>query len=238
MNAQPLELGYGDGVIKFTLQRRDRKTLSISVDPQLGVRVSAPAGATLEKIMEKVRKRAPWIQRQLQFFSQFQPRTPQRRYVSGETHLYLGRQYKLKVAHHIQQDVKLYRGCLLVQSHRPKDPEVTKDLVEGWYRERAHVKFRERLSICQQRFPKPEEHAPTGLIIRQLQQRWGSMTADGKLILNRTLIRSSVDTIDYVITHELCHIHHDNHGPMFYKLLDRVMPDWERRKNKLERQLA
>jgi predicted metal-dependent hydrolase len=64
------------------------------------------------------------------------------------------------------------------------------------------------------------------------------MTADGKLILNRSLIRSSVDAIDYVITHELCHIVYDNHGPTFYRLLDRVMPDWERRKNKLERQLA
>jgi predicted metal-dependent hydrolase len=238
MNAQALELGYGEGVIEFTLQRRDRKTLSISVDPQLRVHVSAPEHAPLHKIMEKIRKRAPWIQRQIQFFTQFQPRTPRRRYVAGETHLYLGRQYKLKVKHHIQEDVKLYRGCILVQSHRPKDSEVTKDLVEIWYRERAHVKFRERLAICQNRFPKPEDHEPAGIVIRQLQQRWGSMTADGRLILNRSLIRSSVDAIDYVITHELCHIRYDNHGPMFYKLLDRVMPDWERRKNKLERQLA
>jgi len=64
------------------------------------------------------------------------------------------------------------------------------------------------------------------------------MTADVKLILNRSLIRSSVDAIDYVIRHELCHILYDNHGPTFYKLLDRVMPDWPRRTNKLERQLA
>jgi predicted metal-dependent hydrolase len=238
MNAQALEVGYGDGVIEFTLQRRDRKTLSISVDPQLRVHVSAPQDAPLYKIMEKIRKRAPWIQRQIQFFTQFQPRTPQRRYVAGETHLYLGRQYKLKVRHHIQEDVKLYRGCILVQSHRPKDSKVTKDLVEGWYRERAHVKFPERLTICQNRFPKPEDHEPAGIVIRQLQQRWGSMTVDGRLILNRSLIRSSVDSIDYVITHELCHIRYDNHGPMFYKLLDRVMPDWEKRKSKLERQLA
>jgi hypothetical protein len=85
---------------------------------------------------------------------------------------------------------------------------------------------------------EPWETVFRGLIVRQLQQRWGSMTADVKLILNRSLIRSSVDAIDYVIRHELCHILYDNHGPTFYKLLDRVMPDWPRRKNKLERQLA
>jgi predicted metal-dependent hydrolase len=64
------------------------------------------------------------------------------------------------------------------------------------------------------------------------------MTPSGKLILNRSLIRSSVDTIDYVITHELCHMTHHHHGPEFYKLLYWVMPDWEKRKTKLERQIA
>jgi predicted metal-dependent hydrolase len=189
------------------------------------IEIIAPVDAPLEKIFEKVRKRAPWIQRQLQFFSQFQPRTPRRSFVAGETHLYLGRQYKLKVVSHLQQEVKLYRGKLVVQSHRPKDSAITKELVEEWYLARAHTKFRERLIQCQQRFPKPENYEPTGIVVRQLQQRWGSMTAGGKLVLNRSLIRSSVDAIDYVIMHELCHLRYDNHGPAFYKLLDRVMPD-------------
>ena len=145
--------------------------------------------------------------------------------MAGETHLYLGRQYKLKVVSHLQQEVKLYRGKLVVQSHRPKDSAITKELVEEWYLARAHTKFRERLIQCQQRFPKPENYEPTGIVVRQLQQRWGSMTAGGKLVLNRSLIRSSVDAIDYVIMHELCHLRYDNHGPAFYKLLDRVMPD-------------
>ena len=72
---------------------------------------------------------------------------------------------------------------------------------------------------------EPWETVFRGLIVRRLQQRCGSITADVKLILNRSLIRSSVDAIDYVITRELYHILYDNHGPTFYKLLDRVMPD-------------
>lgn len=238
MNEGSLQLNYGEGFIEFRLERRDRKTLAISVMPDLGVEVVAPVDAPLERIFDKVRKRAPWILRQLRYFAQFQPRTPERRYISGETHLYLGRQYKLKVTGHIQEEVKLYRGIIRVQSHRPKDCSLTQQLVDAWYRDRAHIKFRERLELCLQRFPRPEDHQPAGLVIRQLRQRWGSMTPGGKLILNRSLIRSSVDAIDYVITHELCHVHHHHHGPEFYKLLDWVMPDWEKRKIKLERQLA
>lgn len=238
MNAQCLSLPYGEGLIEFQLERRDRKTLSISVRPDLGVEVIAPLDAPLERIIEKVRRRAPWIRKQLTFFAQFQPRTPERRYISGETHLYLGRQYKLKVVPHIQQQVKLYRGQLVVQSLKPRQADLTAALVDEWYRQRAHVKFRERVDHCRQAFSDPDAFEPGGLVVRQLQQRWGSMTVGGKLILNLALIRASVDAIDYVITHELCHMAHAHHGPEFYQLLGKVMPDWEKRKLKLERQLA
>src|SRR5205823_4483628 len=113
MRTETLSLPYGGDHIEFQLVRRDRKTLAISVQPNLMVEVVAPKGTSVEKVLAKVRKRAPWIQRQLRFFSQFLPRTPERSYVSGETHLYLGRQYRLKVVPHIQQQVKLYRGKLV-----------------------------------------------------------------------------------------------------------------------------
>jgi predicted metal-dependent hydrolase len=238
MNKEGFHIPYGEDEIAFRLKRRDRKTLAISVNPDASVDVVAPMDATLEKVLEKVRKRASWIQRQQRFFTQFRPRTTERQYVSGETHLYLGRQYKLKVIADIRQQVKLYRGRLVVQSLRPKQADTTRGLVEQWYRERAQAKFRERLAVCQQRFSKPEDFEPASMVIMQLRQRWGSMTPTGKLILNRMLIRASVDAIDYVITHELCHMRHKHHGAAFFDLLGRVMPDWEKRKLKLERQLA
>jgi predicted metal-dependent hydrolase len=134
--------------------------------------------------------------------------------------------------------VKVLRGQLVVQSHKPRQSEVTKDLVEQWYRERAQAKLRERLSHCLKRFSRPEKVQPTSVVVMQMRQRWGSMTPTGKLILNKDLVQASVDAIDYVITHELCHRQHGHHGRSFMDLLERVMPDWERRKLKLERQLA
>ncbi len=132
---------YGEHWIDFSIVRRDRTTLEIAVEPDASVVVAAPRDAQLAAIEEKVRKRAAWIQRQQRYFIQFLPRTPDRQYVAGETHLYLGRQYRLKIVPHVQATVKLVRGFIVVQTHRPERTEVTRELVEGWYRERAYVKF-------------------------------------------------------------------------------------------------
>jgi len=198
----------------------------------------APHDAPLEAIAAKVRKRAAWVLRQQRYFSQFQPRRPLRRYVAGETHLYLGRQYRLKVEQHIQAGVTLSCGFIHVWSHAPSKPEVTQELVDAWYRKRAHVKFRERLEESLKRFADPVSARPEGLIVRRLNQRWGSMSPGRRLLLNHRLIEAPVDAIDYVITHELCHIEEAHHGPAFFALLDRVMPDWEKRKERLERILS
>lgn len=229
---------YGEHIIEFALVRRERATLEIAVEPDASVVVAAPLDAPLSVIEEKVRKRAAWIRRQQQYFVQFLPRTPDRQYVAGETHLYLGRQYRLKVVPHVQATVKLVRGFILVQTHRPERSEVTRELVEAWYRERAHTKFAERLEANLLRFPVPDEFRPKGLIIRHLRQRWGSMSMASRLLLNLRLIQAPLDAIDYVITHELCHVAVPHHGPDFFEMLDRVLPDWRKRKHRLEQFMA
>lgn len=238
MSPEMLEATFGSETIRFAVERRDRKTLSISVHPDQTVEVLAPEDASAERIIERVKKRGPWIRKQLRYFDQFQPRTPRRRYLAGETHLYLGRQYKLKVLPSIQNMVKMQRGQIVVSSTRPRHEEHTRELLRDWLLQRAKVKFSERLMICQERFADPEKMAPNGIIIRDLSHRWGSMTGRRNLVLNRVLIGASTEAIDYVITHELCHIEHPHHGREFFDLLRRVMPDWEKRKLKLERQMA
>lgn len=238
MNPELSSIEYGRYSINFTIIRRKRKTLEIAVEPDASVVVTAPVGASVDAIARKVVKRAPWIRRQQQFFLQFIPKTPPRRYVAGETHLYLGRQYRLKVLSAREPDVKLVRGFLVVHTLTPNRTDVNRKLVNAWYRSRARIWFRQRLNENLLRFPQPERAQPNGLIIRALRQRWGSMSPKRTLLLNERLIQAPVDAIDYVITHELCHIAAPHHGPSFFKLLNRVLPDWERRKARLENLLA
>lgn len=234
----PHSVNYGSQRLEFTVRRRERKTLEIAVEPDASIVVTAPVSASIEDIEDRVKKRARWIVRQQRYFGQYLPRTPEKRFIPGETHLYLGRQYRLKVSADLKNTVRLARGFINVTSVRPKNAEATKELVERWLVERAHDKFRARLEACLLRFSEPESFRPTGLIVRQLEMRWGSMSPAKRLMLNKRLIQAPVEAIDYVITHELCHIAEPHHRTSFYTLLDQVMPDWQRRKDRLERILA
>jgi predicted metal-dependent hydrolase len=147
---------------------------------------------------------------------------------------YLGRQYRLKVVRSETEQVKLRDGFIEVHSRNPNKPESTLNLVETWFKERAHKKFGERLEICLNRFPEPEVFKPAGMIIRRMEKRWGSLTPAQRLVLNLRLIYAPVDAIDYVITHELCHMAHNHHGSAFLRFLQQVMPDWQKRKIRLE----
>lgn len=100
---------YGSIVMEYAVEYRARKTLGICVHPDGSVEVKAPVKAPLEQIRKHVHRRAPWIYKQQRYFSSFGIHTPERKYVSGESHLYLGRQYMLRVVDSERNEVH-YKG--------------------------------------------------------------------------------------------------------------------------------
>ncbi|WBM79138.1 M48 family metallopeptidase [Cryobacterium breve] len=234
-----LTAAYGSHSIEYSLVRRDRATLEITVQPDGTVEVVAPMASSALEIERRITKRARWILRQQEFFGQFLPRTPQRQWVPGETHLYLGRHYRLRIGERANtRQVRLIRGFFVLDGVDFDDNFAIESLVNAWYRVRARVQFERSLQRCQKRFATPESFEPASVQLRRMPTRWGSMSARGRLSLNPGLVRAPADAIDYVITHELCHLAVANHGPAFSDLLSVVMPDWEQRKFRLERALA
>ena len=231
---QTHEIEFGGAKISFRLRRSNRRTLAITVQPDLGVVVTAPRKATVENVLARVRKRAVWIKRQQRYFSDFLPQTPPRRYVSGETHRYLGRQYRLKVVEAATTEVKMRGRFIWVHTPRKTDTAGVRVLVEGWYL--AHAKERLTRSFAESvaRMGTRLASAPR-MQVRRMSKRWGSWTRRGGIWLNPELVTAPASCIDYVVTHELCHAVHGNHGKEFWQLLRRVMPDWETRKARLER---
>jgi predicted metal-dependent hydrolase len=228
---------YGKQTISYALDRVDRKTLAITVKPDLSVVVSAPHSAEQEAIERILRKRSAWIVRQQRFFAQFLPRTPARQFVSGETHLYLGRQYRLRIRQADMEEVKLIGGYFYIYVAETSDTGRIRELIHQWYATHAEVRFEERLTACMQQIAGWKIPTPQ-LEIRSMVRSWGTCSPSGRLTLNIDLIRASRACIDYVILHEICHLVHPNHSRDFYKLLSTVMPDWQSRKMRLEKMLS
>lgn len=226
-------LVFGSREIKYELSYQDRKTLGIRVYPDCRVKVIAPYDTTEEKLRTKLREKAPWIIKQQLEFLSYHPLTPPRKYINGETHLYLGRQYKLRIEKALTNEVKLFRGRLLVLK---KDNSSVQNLLSEWYREKAIAHFEETLKKILPLFARYNINQPE-LQIRQMPTRWGSCTSKGKVILNPELIKAPKGSIEYVIIHELCHLIHHNHTRAFYDLQETIMPDWKKWKERLENTL-
>jgi predicted metal-dependent hydrolase len=136
-----------------------------------------------------------------------------------------------------EEEVKLKGAFLHVASPKHREPHVVKRLVLGWYREKGRVRIVDRFKVISARFEKMGCQPPVP-IFRSMPRRWGSLSSRGRISLNPDLIRAPTTCIDYVITHELVHLIHSHHGPAFYELLETLMPDWRRRKERLERALC
>jgi len=225
---------YGSRQIDFMLDYSERKSLGITVTPDLDVLVRAPVGTPIEKIKEKIRNKAPWIIRQQSFFLAFHPKMTDRKFVGGETHLYLGRQYRLKIIIEDIESVKLKGRFIEVIT---LDKARVRQLVEDWYLQNAKKKFHVIAMELIDKFKKYKVE-PSSIVIRDMPTRWGSCTAKGKIILNPELIKAPKGCIEYVIIHELCHLIHHDHTQKFLDLQTKEMPYWEKWKIKLEKLLA
>jgi predicted metal-dependent hydrolase len=224
---------FGSKRIDFHLRYSKRKTLGITVTPEMDVLVMAPTGVPLEKIREKVKGKAAWILANQSRFLVYHPKTPKRKFVSGETHLYLGRQIRLKVTLGKRPEVRLGHGIEVVVSEKSEVGKVMKQ----WYRERAIMKFEEISRPLVEKFRRFSRVVPK-LYLKEMPTRWGSCTSTGKIILNPELIKAPRGCIEYVVLHELCHLVHRNHSKGFFDLQSRLMPDWGKWKARLERLLA
>ncbi len=228
------QVEYGEHEISFSLERKARKSLKIDVLPNLTVVVIAPVNVPLKDICEKVRKRASWILKQQEYFKGFLPKDPPRKYISGETHRYMGRQYRLKILPAERNEVKLKGAYITIWSRERDNPDHNKRLLYKWYREHAERKYSEIIAACLERLRRYGVRNPI-VEIKIMKSRWGSCVSEkGKILLNTELIKAPSHGIEYVIMHELCHLKFPNHDKRFYELLGLIMPDWRERKERLE----
>lgn len=227
------DLRFGSESIPFSLRFIDRTHLSITVHPDCKVLVTAPIGRTHDEVLNHVRKRAAWIVKQIAYFERFHPLPSPKRYVNGETHRYLGRQYRLKARSGVRRSVKLARPFIIVTTNGKSTRRCVSQLLDDWYKQRAVEILPRYVDKCLSAARSLELRQPR-IRIQRLSKRWGSCTRAGTILLNTELIRTPPYCIEYVIMHEICHLRVHDHGVRFFQLLTRCMPDWKRRKTRLD----
>lgn len=232
-----MRVALSDGShLEVELRRSSRKTLSISVFPDGFIEARAPLDASDEEVAARVRRRRRWIARQQEFFSQFKPRTPERQYLSGETHLFLGRQYRLKVIVGEKKSVRLWAGYLEV-TVGDDSPNAVRRVLRSWYRRQAERHFE---SLLQKVLKEFHQKLPADVTVeaRAFAKRWGTCHPSGRIVLNIDLVRAPRSCIEYVLVHEICHLLVPDHSKAFFRILEGYLPDWRARKLRLEKTLA
>jgi predicted metal-dependent hydrolase len=224
---------WGGRSVLARLRLSERQVLKIEVNPEGVVTVHGPASAELSEISCRAAQKGSWIFRELDVIAARPANTPMRRYVSGETHLFLGRQYRLQIERADEAQVRCDSGRMVVNARDPDDQDHCRRLIKAFYALSARTVFRERLLTQALPFERKGLKRPR-LVVRDLSKRWGSYTSKGRIVLNVDLIRAAPDLIDYVIAHELAHGLHPDHGAHWRNLLTMVMPDWEAKKGRLE----
>lgn len=223
---------YGSHSYEYNLERSSRKTFSLVIFPNLKIVLKVPNCVDDESIEKFLVKKWVWLDKQLKELEKYKKAVHERKYVSGENYYYLGRQYMLLVQEGNVDGAKVAPGTIfLTTTKSPKNLENNRKIYEKWYIEKCETVFKKELFLMVKKYdikklPK--------LKIREMKSRWGSYQKNGTINLNPKLLQASRATIDYVITHELCHIEFKNHDEKFYELLESRIPEWRRIKEELE----
>ena len=210
--------------ISYVLIRSHRKTLSIYIERDGGITLRVPQRMSLEDIEKIIEKKRYAIYKQLALWEQLNASRIQRQFVNGESFLYIGSSYRLEIVD--QQDIplKLFRGYFyLRRSDISRGPEVFK----GFYRKKGKEKLPQRVALYQGAIGVE----PGGIRVLDLRNRWGSCSKSGVLNFHWKCMMAPLAVIDYIVVHEMAHMLHRRHTETFYEIVDKVLPDYQERRN-------
>jgi predicted metal-dependent hydrolase len=210
--------------LSFTIRRSaQRKTIQITVERNGDLVLSAPPGVDDAELRGFVHEKRFWIYTKLAEKDRLQRQVPRKEFVGGEGFLYLGRSYRLKFVDEQDVPLKLINGRFALR--RDALPDARERFIR-WYSERARVWLSGRVTEYQTRM----EVAPAGVKVQDLGYRWGSCGKGDWLYFHWKSILLPARIAEYVVVHEIAHLHEPHHTPAFWLRVERAMPDFAQRK--------
>jgi predicted metal-dependent hydrolase len=225
--SEPEVVRIGDLDIRVSFSDR-RRSVRLTVERDATVSAVLPTEADRADLIRLVQSKRRWVYSKLAERQALgEPRAP-RKYVSGEGFFYLGRSYRLLLVDEAPAPVRLIRGRL--ELRRDHVPDATRQLV-WWYRRVGRSWLGRRLQPWAARM----EASVAELRVLPLGFRWGSCSPDARLNIHWATMQLPPDLVDYVLAHELGHVHRPDHGPEFWRIVERAMPDCQARRGRLLR---
>lgn len=237
------QIRLGHACVGYVLRRGRRRTIGFAIDDE-GLRVSAPRWAPLAEIEAALREKARWILDKLAASQERQRQLAAARidWRDGAQLPYLGRPIVLQLdprQRHGRTVALLDAGdaappTLWIGLPREATAQQLRDATQAWLMGQARRHFNARLDHFAPRLDVRWQR----LALSSARTRWGSASSDGSIRLNWRLIHFSPALIDYVVVHELAHLHEMNHGARFWQHVQRVLPDYAERRGALRQALA
>lgn len=223
--------------IEVLVLRKKIKNIHLNVLPPNGaVRVSAPLNMNDDAIHTFLATRLSWIKKQQAKFKG-QERQTIRKFVSGESHYFLGKRYLLEVEYIDGKPKKpkveiVNKKKIVLKVNPGSDSKKREQVLQNWYRK----KLREILTPMIKSWQKKIVVEVNFWGIRQMKTKWGSCNEKTKRIwFNLELIKKPEYCIEYVVVHELLHLLERTHNDRFVQLLDKHLPKWRNTKDELNR---
>lgn len=233
-----LRLGACD--VAYEFKRGKRRTIGLSVSTD-GLSVSAPRWTPVGEVEALLHDKSAWVLEKLQSARQRAGEMEQARirWADGVEFDYLGERMRLVLdpTHTFTQVGAVLEpaaeaggiATLHIGLARSAQEAQIRDAAQAWLMKRAKALFVERLD----HFAPQLGVRYSKLRLSSAGTRWGSASADGSIRLNWRLIHLKLDMIDYVVVHELSHLHHMDHSPQFWDVVARVLPDHAERRRAL-----
>jgi len=226
-NQKACSIIIGNKELKYILTRSSRKTIGITIEKNGLVKVTSPARVSESYINQLMQKKAPWIQRKLVELETRVAKTSKAKvFEEGESFSYLGKDFNLKLfrsSNLKKSTVRLDGQNLVITLPYNFEVERLKNVLKLWYVEQFKLVIEERVK----HYSAIIGVFPQKITIREQKTRWGSCSARGNINLNWKLIMASLEVLDYVVIHELCHMREMNHSKKFWKLVEGVFPKYK-----------
>ncbi|MFI6639639.1 M48 family metallopeptidase [Streptomyces sp. NPDC050504] len=229
-------LTVGEVVLRVRVTTR-RTRLGLTVERDGAVTLRAPVECGEARARQFVEAHAGWIAEKARLRDRFRPAHPSRELLNGTEFRYLGRAYRLLLVdgQNAGDGVRLRAGRLQLARADATDPVVGRTALVGWYRRVGADWARGRLQPWAGRLGVAEPVVK----VRDLGQRWGTFLPgragqEGEMALHWAVFQLPIRLVDYVIAHELAHIRVSGHGPDYWRLLRRAIPECEQLKAELD----